>query len=134
MYFLKTDVNYSNVYIFHRFIEEKEGHIVDLENSMARIKDEAVDRESVLQNMQSDKTALSRAMAQNKQLKQQLSELQNGFVKMSNDNMEMMSGLTSEQHVSKELAARLSQQEDELKEIREQVRGGGVMNEGRAEL
>ncbi len=40
----------------------------------------------------------------------------------SNDNMEMMTQLTSEQHVSKELAARLSQQEDELKEIREQVR------------
>ncbi len=39
----------------------------------------------------------------------------------SNDNMELMSTLTSEQHVSKELAARLSQQEEELKEIREQV-------------
>ncbi len=35
--------------------------------------------------------------------------------------MELMSTLTSEQHVSKELAARLSQQEEELKEIREQV-------------
>ena len=36
--------------------------------------------------------------------------------------MEMMTNLTSEQHVSKELASRLSQQEEELKEIREQVR------------
>ena len=36
--------------------------------------------------------------------------------------MEMMTSLTSEQHVSKELAGRLSQQEEELKEIREQVK------------
>ena len=35
--------------------------------------------------------------------------------------MDMMTQLQSEQHVSKELATRLSQQEQELKEIREQV-------------
>ena len=36
--------------------------------------------------------------------------------------MEMLTQLQSEQHVAKELAARLGQQEDELKETREQVR------------
>jgi len=35
--------------------------------------------------------------------------------------MEMLTKLQSEQHIAKELAARLSQQEDELKETREQV-------------
>jgi len=35
--------------------------------------------------------------------------------------MEMLTQLHSEQHIAKELAARLSQQEDELKETREQV-------------
>ncbi len=35
--------------------------------------------------------------------------------------MEMMTSLSSEQHVAKELATRLSQQEEELKDIREQV-------------
>jgi len=40
----------------------------------------------------------------------------------STDNMEMLTQLQSEQHVAKELAARLGQQEDELKETREQVR------------
>jgi len=39
----------------------------------------------------------------------------------STDNMEMLTQLQSEQHVAKELAARLGQQEDELKEMREQV-------------
>jgi len=37
--------------------------------------------------------------------------------------MEMLTQLQSEQHVAKELAARLGQQEDELKETREQVSG-----------
>ena len=35
--------------------------------------------------------------------------------------MEMMTQLHSEQHTAKELAARLGQQEDELKVIRQQV-------------
>jgi len=39
----------------------------------------------------------------------------------STDNMEMMTQLQSEQHVAKELAARLGQQEDELKDTRQQV-------------
>ena len=39
----------------------------------------------------------------------------------SNDNMDMMTKLTSEQHIAKELAERLSHQEDELKDIREQL-------------
>ena len=39
----------------------------------------------------------------------------------SNENMELMSQLQSEQHIARELANRLSQQEDELKEVREQV-------------
>ena len=36
--------------------------------------------------------------------------------------MELMTSLQSEHHTSKELAMRLGQQEDELKELREQVR------------
>ena len=39
----------------------------------------------------------------------------------SNENMELMTTLQTEQHTSKELAARLGQQEEELKDMREQV-------------
>lgn len=35
--------------------------------------------------------------------------------------MDMMTELTGEKHVSQELSARLTQQEDELKELRETV-------------
>ena len=39
----------------------------------------------------------------------------------SNENMELMTSLQTEQHACKELATRLGQQEDELKDLREQV-------------
>lgn len=55
---------------------------MELEMTVQRLNDSQVDQTALLDNMQSDKTALSRAMAQNKELKSQLAELQNGFVKM----------------------------------------------------
>lgn len=126
-------------------IIEKEERIMELEMSVQRMGDSQVDQEKLLETIQSDKTALSRALAQNKELKAQLAELQNGFVKMvpfwgllflllcylsvmsvssclqSNDNMELLSQLQGEQHISGELGTRLTQQEAELKEIRTQV-------------
>lgn len=53
---------------------------------MEELGDLAGDKAELLENIQSDKTALSRALTQNKDLKQQLAELQNGFVKMVSQN------------------------------------------------
>ena len=63
-----------------RLVHEKESKIDNLEMTLKRVSDNVVDKEKILDDMQSDKTALSRAMAQNKELKNQLAELQNGFV------------------------------------------------------
>ncbi|KAL4219452.1 putative golgin subfamily A member 2-like protein 5 [Mactra antiquata] len=102
-----------------RFLEEKENKLLELETRLDELGDLAGDKAELLENIQSDKTALSRALTQNKDLKQQLAELQNGFVKMSNDNMEMLTQLQTEQHSSRDLQVKLAQQEDELKEIKE---------------
>ena len=45
------------------------------------------DKAELLENIQSDKTALSRALTQNRDLKTQLAELQNGFVKMVSNTL-----------------------------------------------
>ena len=66
----------------YRLMEEKEERISDLEGSLSQLKKEAEDMTQLLEGVQNDKTALSRALTQNKDLKQQLVELQNGFVKM----------------------------------------------------
>ncbi|XP_038063693.1 golgin subfamily A member 2-like [Patiria miniata] len=104
-----------------RLYQEREDRIEELERQLARLNEESTDRASLLESIQGDKVTISRAMAQNKQLKLQLEELQSAFVKMTNDNMEMLSSLQSEQHVSQELASRLGQQEEELKEFKQQL-------------
>ena len=65
-----------------RLVAEREERLQEAELTLQRLGDEQVDKDALLDSMQSDKTALSRAMAQNRELKQQLAELQNGFVKM----------------------------------------------------
>ncbi|XP_071111541.1 golgin subfamily A member 2-like isoform X4 [Haliotis cracherodii] len=104
-----------------RFLEEKEERISELESTVSTLGEEAGDKAQLLENIQSDKTALSRALTQNKDLKQQLAELQSGFVKLSNENMEMMTKLQGEEHSGNELGQRLAQQEDEIKDLRESV-------------
>lgn len=104
-----------------RLMEEKEVRISDLEGSLSQLRREAADASQLLEGVQNDKTALSRALTQNRDLKQQLVELQNGFVKMSNDNMELMTKVQSEQHSSRELLCRLSQQDEEIKQLKEMI-------------
>jgi len=55
---------------------------MQLEMAVERAAEATVDKDRLLEVMQGDKTALSRAIAQNKELKNQLAELQNSFVKM----------------------------------------------------
>ena len=61
---------------------EKEDRITELEQAVERATEATLDKDRLLEVIQGDKTALSRAIAQNKELKNQLAELQNSFVKM----------------------------------------------------
>jgi len=65
-----------------RLMIEKEDRITELEQAMERATEATLDKDRLLEVIQGDKTALSRAIAQNKELKNQLAELQNSFVKM----------------------------------------------------
>ncbi|XP_063966031.1 golgin subfamily A member 2-like [Lytechinus pictus] len=104
-----------------RLHQEKEDEVEELSRELRRFKEESVDKGSLLEGIQSDKATISRALAQNKQLKIQLEELQTVFVKMSQDNMELTTQLQSEQHVGNELGSRLGQQESELEETRSKL-------------
>ena len=68
--------------VLSRLLEEKEDRITQLEDILSEAIQENGDKAQLLESIQSNKTALSRALTQNKDLKQQLGELQNGFVKM----------------------------------------------------
>lgn len=101
--------------------QEQEERLLQLEKEVERHSEDSVDRQQILENMQSDKTTISRALSQNRKLKEQLAELQNGFVKLTNENMELMNGFQSEQHVKKELAKKLGQVQESLGDLKEQL-------------
>ncbi|KAM9522330.1 golgin subfamily A member 2 isoform 5-T5 [Guaruba guarouba] len=98
---------------------EQEERLLELEKAVQRYNEESVDRQQILEDMQSDKATISRALSQNRDLKEQLAELQNGFVKLTNENMEITSALQSEQHVKKELAKKLGQLQENLGDLKE---------------
>lgn len=102
-------------------LAEREAQVEALEGRLKRLQDDHVESSSLLDALQSDKVAASRALSQNRELKRQLEELQDVFVKLSNDKLELTEQLQKEQHVTKELGERLGQQEEELRELRDQL-------------
>ncbi|XP_020925146.1 golgin subfamily A member 2 isoform X4 [Sus scrofa] len=101
--------------------QEQEQRLMELERAAECWGEQAEERKQMLESMQSDRTTISRALTQNRKLKEQLAELQNGFVRLSNENMEITSALHSEQHVKKELAKKLGQLQENLGELKETV-------------
>ncbi|XP_041530214.1 golgin subfamily A member 2 isoform X1 [Microtus oregoni] len=100
---------------------EQEERLLELERAAERWSEQAEERKQILESMQSDRTTISRALSQNRELKEQLAELQNGFVRLTNENMEITSALQSEQHVKKELAKKLGELQERLGELKETV-------------
>ncbi|KAM9307260.1 golgin subfamily A member 2 isoform 3-T3 [Pholidichthys leucotaenia] len=104
-----------------RLCAEQEARLGELERQVESQNQETEDRRRMLEDVQSDKATISRALTQNRTLKDQLAELQNGFVKLTNENMELTTAIQSEQHVKKELARRMGELQEELHNIREQL-------------
>lgn len=61
---------------------EQETRLGELERQVESQVQEEEDRRRMLEDVQSDKATISRALTQNRTLKDQLAELQNGFVKV----------------------------------------------------
>ncbi|XP_061732362.1 golgin subfamily A member 2 isoform X3 [Nerophis ophidion] len=116
-----------------RLCSEKEARLADLEQQVENRTQEADDRRRMLEDVQSDKATISRALNQNRTLKDQLAELQNGFVKLTNENMELTNAIQSEQHVKKELARRMGELQEEIHNAKEQLELKHKEAEGLAE-
>ncbi len=129
-----------------RLVQEQEVRMEELERQAERAAEDDQDRLQILEDVQSDKATISRALTQNRDLKNQLAELQNGFVKLvsassdtrlvyvrgwtwpltsvllqTNENMELTSALQSEQHIKKEIARKIGQLQEDLHNAKEQV-------------
>ncbi|KAG1714784.1 Golgin subfamily A member 2 [Nymphon striatum] len=104
-----------------QLMDEKENRLQELEGTISRLQEEEVDKGKLLDTIQSDKVAASRAMTQNKQLKKQLEELQEGFVQMSNDKLELTEKMMSQQHMGKELGEQILQQTEEIHGLKQKL-------------
>ncbi|XP_037121421.1 golgin subfamily A member 2 isoform X2 [Syngnathus acus] len=116
-----------------RLCSEQEAHLAELEQQAERQAQEGDDRRRMLEDVQSDKATISRALTQNRTLKDQLAELQNGFVQLTNENMELTTAIQSEQHVKKELARRMGELQEQLHNVKEQLEEKNKEAQGLAE-
>lgn len=112
---------------------ESEDKVIKLESELNRIKGEVVDQQTLLSTIAQDKETISRAVTQNKELKERLAELQDAFVQQSHQNMELASTLDTEKRRRERLEGqcqdlergltsertRVAQLVDELEETRE---------------
>ncbi|XP_042637400.1 golgin subfamily A member 2 [Orycteropus afer afer] len=102
-------------------IQEREQRLRELERIAECWNEQEAARQKILETMQSDRITISRALSQNRDLKEQLAELQDSFVRLTNENMELTNALQSEQHIKKELAKKLGQLQEKLGELKETV-------------
>uniref|UniRef100_A0A8C9JZD4 Golgin subfamily A conserved domain-containing protein n=1 Tax=Panthera tigris altaica TaxID=74533 RepID=A0A8C9JZD4_PANTA len=61
---------------------EQEQRLLELGRAAECWGEQAEERKQILETMQNDRTTISRALSQNRELKEQLAELQNGFVRL----------------------------------------------------
>ncbi|XP_012576777.1 PREDICTED: golgin subfamily A member 2 isoform X3 [Condylura cristata] len=100
-------------------LQEQELRLQELERA-AELWDEGTEaRKRVLEEIESGRSTISRAVSQNCELKAQLAELQDGFVRLSNENMEVTSSLQTEQHLKGELVKKLGQLQEKLADLKE---------------
>eukprot|EP00118_Oscarella_pearsei_P008924 m.48530 g.48530 ORF g.48530 m.48530 type:complete len:874 (+) comp33886_c0_seq1:30-2651(+) len=92
--------------------DDMSAKIQECEVSLKRLNEDAVDRSKLLSDMQNDKATISRALIQNKELKSQLEELQEAFVKMSNDKMQLATDLQTSRHEATQLTLQLNESQE----------------------
>ncbi|XP_055312852.1 golgin subfamily A member 2 [Sitodiplosis mosellana] len=100
---------------------EKDAKLSEIESELERLRTERPDTSNILATIESDKVAASRAMAQNQELRKQLEEMQQAYVQVSNDKLELTSQLQSEVYLNRDVRNRFADLENELKSIKEKL-------------
>ncbi|XP_037776329.1 golgin subfamily A member 2-like [Penaeus monodon] len=104
-----------------KLVDQLSNKVEEMELKVERTKTEEVNTSQLLAAMQSDKVAAARALTQNKQLKEQLEELQSGFIIMSNKKLELTEKLEKELHVKKSLNQEIASLNEQIANMRQQT-------------
>lgn len=92
----------------------KDATVVELEQELERLQAVQPDQTKLLATMESDKVAASRALTQNVEMKQQLDELQQRFVQLTNDKAELVIKLDAEEFANREIRQNFTSMEQKL--------------------
>lgn len=115
--------------VFQLKIKSQEDKLEELSNEKLQTpKEEVMERvyspeedKKLLEKMESDKIAASRALIQNADLKQQLDELQMKFIELTNDKVELMTKLDSEMFTNKDIRQTYQQLKDTIDSLTEKL-------------
>ncbi|XP_070161136.1 golgin subfamily A member 2 [Polyergus mexicanus] len=109
----------------HTMLSEKEMEIEMLIKEVQELrdtKDDGADAVKLVQALESEKLGASRAVLQNQQLKEQLTEMENAFVTLSNDKLDLTEQLQAERNIGRKLNARLNTIETEMDNLKEKLK------------
>lgn len=102
-------------------LEAKTDSISQLESMIEQLRGNQPDSVKLLATMESDKVAASRAIQQNRELKQQLESMQEVFMKLDNDKVELTENLKGQQQTNKELIEKLQKTELTLQSLADAI-------------
>lgn len=102
-------------------LDAKNDSLAQLESMVEQLRGNQPDSVKLLATMESDKVAAARAVAQNKELKEQMDSMQEVFLKLNNDKVELTEKLTNEQRDSKEIFEKLQKTELHLQRLTDAI-------------
>ncbi|KAL7737827.1 hypothetical protein ACLKA6_006209 [Drosophila palustris] len=84
-------------------LQLKDDALAELQQELNRLQTEQPDQVKLMATMESDKVAASRALSQNVEMKQQLDELEQRFVQLTNDKVDLVNKLDAEEFANREM-------------------------------
>ncbi|KAG5866238.1 hypothetical protein JTB14_027640 [Gonioctena quinquepunctata] len=99
----------------------KNDSLSQLESMVDQLRGNQPDSVKLLAAMESDKVAAARAVQQNKELKDQMESMQEVFMKMDNDKVELTEKLNMEQSSNKDLLEKLQKTELQLQRLTDAI-------------
>ncbi|KAG5336494.1 GOGA2 protein, partial [Acromyrmex charruanus] len=109
----------------HIALSERDAEIEMLTKEIQELrdmKDDGNDAAKLVQALESEKLGASRAVSQNQQLKEQLTEMENAFVTLSNAKLDLTEQLQAERNIGRKLNARLNNVEMEMDNLKEKLK------------
>nr|XP_023020254.1 golgin subfamily A member 2 isoform X2 [Leptinotarsa decemlineata] len=99
----------------------KNDSLSQLESMVEQLRGNQPDSVKLLATMESDKVAAARAVQQNKELKEQMESMQEVFMKLDNDKVELTEKLNLELSSNKELLEKLQKTELQLQRLTDAI-------------